>query len=66
MVESALVGHLLDPRSPLNIESLLDAVTALLIDCKIPSLMRIKSIDSFITRCKFKISCSLYNTFVTA
>ncbi|KAK6051785.1 kinase domain protein, partial [Cooperia oncophora] len=50
MVESALVGHLLDPRSPLNIESLLDAITALLIDCKIPSLMRIKSIDSFITR----------------
>lgn len=50
MVESALVGHLLDPRSPINIESLLDAITALLIDCKIPSLMRIKSIDSFITR----------------
>ncbi|EYC16636.1 hypothetical protein Y032_0033g2760 [Ancylostoma ceylanicum] len=50
MVESALVGHLLDPRSPLNVESLLDAITALLIDCKIPSLMRIKSIDSFISR----------------
>ncbi|KJH53245.1 kinase domain protein [Dictyocaulus viviparus] len=50
MAESALIGHLLDPRSPLNIESLLDAITALLIDCKIPSLMRIKSIDSFITR----------------
>ncbi|CAJ0593441.1 unnamed protein product [Cylicocyclus nassatus] len=50
MVESALVGHLLDPRSPLNVESLLDAITALLIDCKIPSLMRIKSIDSFINR----------------
>ncbi|KHJ93694.1 kinase domain protein [Oesophagostomum dentatum] len=50
MVESALVGHLLDPRSPLNVESLLDAITALLIDCKIPALMRIKSIDSFINR----------------
>ncbi|KHJ75182.1 kinase domain protein [Oesophagostomum dentatum] len=43
MVESALVGHLLDPRSPLNVESLLDAITALLIDCKIPALMRIKN-----------------------
>ncbi|CAB3407058.1 unnamed protein product [Caenorhabditis bovis] len=50
MEQDELLRQLLDPRSPLNVESLLDTVTALVIDCDIPVLKRMKSIDNFISR----------------
>ncbi|CAD6196286.1 unnamed protein product [Caenorhabditis auriculariae] len=50
MDSNELLEQLLDPKSPLNIESLLDTITALVNDCKIPVLLRMKSIDSFINR----------------
>uniref|UniRef100_A0A8R1ZAI8 Rho-associated protein kinase let-502 n=1 Tax=Pristionchus pacificus TaxID=54126 RepID=A0A8R1ZAI8_PRIPA len=49
-MEESLVRELIDPRSPLNVESLLDAVTALVDDCNHPVLRRIKNIDSFVSR----------------
>lgn len=50
MENEELLRQLLDPKSPLNIESLLDTITALVTDCKIPVLLRMKSIDNFIKR----------------
>ncbi|CAI5437700.1 unnamed protein product [Caenorhabditis angaria] len=50
MEQEELLRQLLDARSPINIESLLDTITALVNDCKIPVLMRMKSIDNFINR----------------
>ncbi|CAJ0944594.1 unnamed protein product, partial [Mesorhabditis belari] len=47
---SRLVQQLLDPRSPLNIEGLLDAVTALVQDCNYPVLRKIKTIDQFVKK----------------
>ncbi|GMT28660.1 hypothetical protein PFISCL1PPCAC_19957, partial [Pristionchus fissidentatus] len=49
-MEESLVRELVDPLSPLNVESLLDAVTALVDDCNYPVLRRIKNIDSFVSR----------------
>ncbi|CAI4222489.1 unnamed protein product [Auanema sp. JU1783] len=49
-MSTALVERLLDPRSPLNIESLLDAIAALVADCKIPHLRHNRNIDNFISR----------------
>ncbi|GMR53712.1 hypothetical protein PMAYCL1PPCAC_23907, partial [Pristionchus mayeri] len=49
-MEESLIRELVDPRSPLNVESLLDAVTALVDDCNYPVLRRIKNIDAFLTR----------------
>lgn len=50
MEQDELLQQLVDPKSPINIESLLDTITALVNDCKIPVLMRMKSVDNFISR----------------
>ncbi|CAP24762.2 Protein CBR-LET-502 [Caenorhabditis briggsae] len=50
MEQDELLHQLVDPKSPINIESLLDTITALVNDCKIPVLMRMKSVDNFISR----------------
>nr|XP_027203207.1 rho-associated protein kinase 1-like [Dermatophagoides pteronyssinus] len=41
---------LLDPKSDLNIDGLLDCVQALVIDCNHPALRRIKNIDLFLQK----------------
>lgn len=51
-MDEDIVEKLLDPRSPLNVESLLDTVVALVTDLKLPVLMRMKNIDLFVKRCK--------------
>ncbi|PAV81003.1 hypothetical protein WR25_19427 [Diploscapter pachys] len=49
-MDEDIVEKLLDPRSPLNVESLLDTVVALVTDLKLPVLMRMKNIDLFVKR----------------
>lgn len=48
-----LTEKLLDSRSPLNLDGLLDGVAALVNDCDHPALRRIKNIESFLQRCKY-------------
>ncbi|CAI2307309.1 unnamed protein product [Caenorhabditis sp. 36 PRJEB53466] len=50
MEQEELLQQLVDPRSPVNIESLLDAIQAFVIDCKIPVVKRMKSVENFINR----------------
>ena len=50
-----LETNLTDPRSEINIDSLLDCIQALVTDCNHPTLRRTKNIDSFLNRCKFHI-----------
>ncbi|VDK62999.1 unnamed protein product, partial [Onchocerca ochengi] len=45
-----LAEQLLNPRSMLNIDGLLDALAALVEDCNYPLLRRTKNIDNFVTR----------------
>ncbi|VDN07030.1 unnamed protein product [Thelazia callipaeda] len=45
-----LAEQLLNPRSMLNVDGLLDALTALVEDCNYPLLRRTKNIDNFVTR----------------
>ncbi|KAE9554409.1 hypothetical protein FO519_002401 [Halicephalobus sp. NKZ332] len=45
-----LANQLLDPKVNLNVEGLLDAVTALYNDCNFPVLKRIRNIDTFLSR----------------
>uniref|UniRef100_A0A8C2EAN2 non-specific serine/threonine protein kinase n=1 Tax=Cyprinus carpio TaxID=7962 RepID=A0A8C2EAN2_CYPCA len=46
-----------DQRSPLNLESLLDSVTALALDLNHPALRKNKNIDSFLNRYEKSVSC---------
>ncbi|MCP9260054.1 ROCK2 [Dirofilaria immitis] len=45
-----LAEQLLNPRSMLNVDGLLDALAALVEDCNYPLLRRTKNIDNFVTR----------------
>uniref|UniRef100_A0A914D7C6 Rho-associated protein kinase let-502 n=1 Tax=Acrobeloides nanus TaxID=290746 RepID=A0A914D7C6_9BILA len=45
-----LAKQLLDPKSTLNVDGLLDAIIALFNDCNYPVLKRIRNIDTFLTR----------------
>ncbi|KAH7726806.1 rho-associated protein kinase 2-like protein [Aphelenchoides avenae] len=47
-----LAAQLLDPRTVLNVDGLLDAVIALLNDCNYPVLKRIRNIETFLIRSK--------------
>lgn len=47
-----LTEKLLDSKSPLNLDGLLDSVAALVNDCDHPVLRRIKNIESFLQRCR--------------
>ncbi|KHJ44102.1 hypothetical protein D918_05796 [Trichuris suis] len=52
-LEDALVqlsGKLLNPRSSINVDCLLDALSALVGDCDFPALRRIKNIENFLLR----------------
>ncbi|KAI2798397.1 Rho-associated protein kinase 2, partial [Blomia tropicalis] len=50
-----LETNLTDPRSEINIDSLLDCIQALVTDCNHPTLRRTKNIDSFLNR--YEKSC---------
>jgi hypothetical protein len=43
---------IVDSKSPLFADSLLDSVTALVLDCNLPSLRRNKNVENFLGRCK--------------
>jgi serine/threonine protein kinase len=45
-----IANQLLDHKTPLNVDGLLDAVIALYNDCNFPVLKRIRNIDAFIKR----------------
>lgn len=42
-----------DPRSPINVESLLDGLNSLVLDLDFPALRKNKNIDNFLNRCKY-------------
>lgn len=48
----ALEERLCDPRSPGNVDSLLDTVAALVSDCDHPAIRRMKNVEAYTTRCK--------------
>ncbi|KAF1771147.1 hypothetical protein GCK72_002973 [Caenorhabditis remanei] len=50
MEQNELLQQLVDPRSPINVECLMDTMLAVVADCKIPVLMRMKPIDNFVNR----------------
>lgn len=57
-----LEEYVMDPKSEINVDGLLDCVQALVTDCNHPALRRTKNIDSFLQRCKFilNVDFSLY------
>lgn len=50
MEQDELLRQLVDPRSPINVECLMDTLCAVVQDCKIPVLMRMKPVDNFVNR----------------
>ena len=49
-----LEAHIQDQRSVLNVDSLVDAVQAIVADCDHPAIRKIKNVDAFVSRCKWK------------
>lgn len=45
-----LEERIVDPRSPISIDGLLDSIVALIYDCE--GLKKTKNFDSFYSRCK--------------
>ncbi|TKR93313.1 hypothetical protein L596_007793 [Steinernema carpocapsae] len=51
-----LLEELLDCRTNGGVETLLDAISALVADCSYPLVRQQKNIDSFLLRCEFRLS----------
>lgn len=45
-----------DPRSIANVDCLLDTVQALVADCDHPAVKRMKNVEAYTNRCKYKLT----------
>lgn len=67
----ALEERIRDPRSVTNIDCLLDTVQALVTDCDHASVKRMKNIEAYLNRCKYRSNvyrkhdtCSLFGILI--